>query len=131
MQFTLSDLKTGDIVRTKCGGFFIYIDENTTLSKEPIIFSLDCTVLVNMDTYDASLNNTEAETLSISAVYRMKGNTFRQLETLRFLVGLYNTERIAKIIKDRCTVLYDGEIKKLTVAEVSDALGYTVEIVEG
>lgn len=132
----LSELETGHIIETRDGKFYMLFENNNVFGLYDVFIGLcdntDCLFLDEFAQDFKNRNNTEWD---IVAVYKPNFNechTYRSM--LRCLAQLIENWPSKKEAKDiayaNIVTVYKEPVKKLTVSEISELLGYKVEIVE-
>lgn len=118
---TKDELQNGDIVQLRNGSFYIYMDGNI---DSFVGLSSDCERM-SVDQYADNLSIDQFHDFDVMHVYRHEG----------CLMGSF----LRGIVRDpaSCTILCDHiferkpDPKKMTVSEISEALGYDIEIIKG
>lgn len=115
-SFTLSDFRSGDLVKTRHGLWYMYFDGGDMAG-----FCKHC-IDTNTDYYyDDLTTDIGDDRFDIMKVYRPHHMS------ADIMASFNNVESIL----DRCDLVFERkEPKKMTVAEVCAALGYEVEIVK-
>lgn len=133
-KFTIKDLKTGHIVQMRDGDTYVFFKDESVCSLESNVLcplgsaTSFSSIEKDRDTFKCSVS----ETWDIVKVYEVRRTgtveTYRRLVDILSCSGKHELKRKLELETD---VVWEEEAKKLTVAEVSRLLGYTVEIVEG
>lgn len=133
-KFTIKDLETGHIVQMRDGDTYVFFKDQSVCSLvSNVLYPLGSTTTFSSiekdrDTFKCGFS----ETLDIVKVYEMKRTD--TIDTYRRLVDILSCngkQELERKLEFETNVVWEEEVKKLTVAEVSRLLGYTVEIVEG
>lgn len=135
-NFTIKDLETGHIVQTRDGDTYVFFKDNSVCSLiSNVLYPLGSTTTFSSIEKDRdSFKCGFSETLDIVKVYEMRRtNTIDTYKRLVDILSCGSKLELKCKLELETDVVWEEEkeAKKLTVAEISEALGYTVEIVEG
>lgn len=125
-NFTKADLTFNMLVVTESGEkFVLYFDEN--LKSDKFFGVSDDGMWISMNSYN---NNLEYDAEAVNCGMPKKNFNIKEVYSSPRYHYMYSTEDIFNVF-DRDLLWKREEVKKMTVAEISEALGYEVEIVKG
>lgn len=137
MAFTLDDLRTGHIVEFRNGDFYFVIKGDSIFDSSLVGFALagksSWTAFGGTQKdFHSNIDNS----LDIINVYSIENieahyTSIERFGIMKEILFCKTKAGLEKILKNKCVILYQSPAKKLTVSEISELLGYRVEIVEG
>lgn len=123
-----TDLKVGDIVKTRDGNAHIVLSNNTSPNGLSLFSAVSMGCYAYLSSYDENMNHKLHESHDIIAVYKAsEPNKNYAYQLTRDIMVIVDT-----ISFNAYNIKWDwerNEKKKLTVSEIEKILGYGVEIV--
>lgn len=141
-KFTKKDLKSGHVIETRNGKFFMFFDVGNAFTQQPVFIGLsETTNYMSYNRFTSDLSDYNSNEYDIVRVYEVgnlsnSGKTFR--DTLQHIfscippnttkfntnIPVYDTDSELNIVYKRTPP------KELTISEISELLGYEVKIVK-